>query len=104
MYTLQGHKIIRQISSNRFGKDEYMYYIDIDRKGDIYAVGGNVKAKEKFLATAKDSIILSIRTQLQTADLIFVSSDCKESAKVSRTFRAHTSQPSKSCHRKFPSS
>jgi len=37
-----------------------MYYIDMNRNrnGDIYAVGGNVKAKEKYLATAKDSIIL----------------------------------------------
>lgn len=36
-----------------------MYYIDINRNGDIYAVGGNVRAKDMYLATAKDSIILS---------------------------------------------
>jgi len=90
--------------SNRFGSDEYMYYIDIYRNGDMYAVSGNVRAKEKYLATAKKKYnIIPSKTQLQTADLILVSSDCKESAKVSRTFRAHTSQPSKSCHRKFSS-
>lgn len=47
------------MSSNRFGRDEYMYYIDINRNGDIYAVDGNIRAKEKYLFTAKDSIILS---------------------------------------------
>ena len=46
--------------SNRFGRDEYIYYIDMNRNrnGDIYAVGENGKAKGKNLATAKDSIIL----------------------------------------------
>ena len=41
--------------SNRFGRDEYIYYIDMNRNrnADIYVVGENGTPKGKYLATAK---------------------------------------------------